>query len=182
MPHYKTASSTTVIPPPPYGYDSPHIIYDEPCYLYDGGYDLKCLATILVRKPGGGTWPKTKIYPQVDMINLVFQTCVCYVNDKVYVDNDTCEIKKYEFPRDSAPITIKTTSMNVKRRLFTITSDEFNVNTISRFLDKDNSPTSVVSSSLTKLSNRVSSSLYFNNPKKIKVNSVIIKDDDKNKK
>ena len=181
MPHYKNVSNVTGggTIQPPYIFDDPRWIFDEKCLYYDGDFDLKCLVT-LVRKPGGGKWPD-KVYPQVDIINLIFKTCVDYVNDKKYEEDDTCEIKRYQFPSKVPNITIRTTDMNVKRRLFKITSDEFNVNTISRFLDKDNNPTSIVSSSLTKLSAYVSSSLHFNKPQKIKVNAGIIKVNDYSK-
>ena len=182
MPHYKNESTITTTSAgnlnPPYIFNDSRFTYDEPCLFYDGGFDLKCLVA-LVPKHYGGSPPKHKVYPQVEFINLVFKTCVDYVNDKKYVEEDVCEIKKYEFPKKELDIQIKTSKMDVKRKLFKITSDEFNVNTISRFMDKDNNPTSVVSSSLSKLSTRVSSSLHFNKLQKIKVSSAIIKGNDK---
>lgn len=175
MPHYKNVSTVTGASTlnNTQNFDDPTVSYDEICLYYNGGWDLTCLVS-LVPKHYGGSPPKHKVYPQVEMINLFFKTCIDYVNDKQYKDEEYCEIKRYEFVKDKSPVTVKTTSMNVKRRLFKITSDEFNVNTISRFLDKDNNPTSVVSSSLTKLKSYVSSSLHFNKPQKIKVNSTII--------
>ena len=180
MPHYKNSyrENSTTLPPPPYGFDSDNVIYDEPCFFYDGGWNLHCLVQ-LVQKHGGGLQPISKVYPQVEFINLIFKTCIDYVNDKSYIEEECCEIKKYEFPKKELDIQIKTSKMNVKRKLFKITSDEFNVNTISRFMDKDNSPTSIVSSSMCKLSTRVSSSLHFNKLQKIKVSSAIIKVNDK---
>jgi hypothetical protein len=175
--------TTTTYPVGPYTYDDPRITYNEKCFFYNGGFELTCLIQDTVRHHGGGQaigkMPTGKVYPQVDVINLIFKTCIEYVNDKSYKDEEVCEIKRYQFQKDVSEIKIKTTSMNVKRRLFTITSDEFNVNTISRFLDKDNKPTSIVSSSLSKLSTKVSSSLHFNKLQKIKINSAIIKVKDK---
>ena len=180
MPHYKTESTLSGEGKFnfPYLYNDTRYSYDEPCLFYDGGFDLKCLVAITPKKYAGGDLTH-KVYPQVEFINLVFKTCVDYVNDKKYTEEDVCEIKKYEFPKKELDIQIKTSKMDVKRKLFKITSDEFNVNTISRFMDKDNNPTSVVSSSLSKLSTRVSSSLHFNKLQKIKVSSAIIKGNDK---
>lgn len=174
--------STTNYPSGPYTYDSPEISYNEQCFFYNGGFELTCLIQDRVKHGGGqaiGKLPTGKVYPQVDIINLIFKTCIDYVNDKPYKDEEICEIKRYQFQKDESEIKIKTTKMDVKRKLFKITSDEFNVNTISRFMDKDNNPTSVVSSSLSKLSTRVSSSLHFNKLQKIKVSSAIIKGNDK---
>ena len=168
----------------PYTYDSHKISYNEKCFFYNGGFELTCLIQDTVRHHGGGQavgkLPYAKVYPQVEVINLIFKTCIEYVNDKKYKDEELCEIKRYQYNKDESKVDVRASGMNVRRRLFKITSDEFNVNTISRFLDKDNNPTtSIVSSSLTKLSTHVSSSLHFNKPQKIKVNSIIVKDDKK---
>lgn len=178
MPHYKNTGNVTNVTNfnNIQTFDSPDVGYDEFCLFYNGSFDLKCLATnTLVPKRGGSKPARVKSYPQVDVINLVFKTCVEYVNDKQYGDEEYCEIKRYQYTKDQSNVAVRTVGMDVRRRLLRITSDEFNVNTISRFLDTDNNPTSVVSSSMTKLKTYVSSSLHFNKPQKIKINSGIIK-------
>ena len=167
--------STTNFPAAPYTYDDIRITYNENCFMYNGGFELTCLIQDTARHRGVGHVPVGKVYPQVDVVNLIFKTCIEYVNEKQYKDEEVCEIKRYQYIKDESKVDVKASGMNVRRRLFKITSDEFNVNTISRFLDKDNNPTSIVSSSLTKLSAYVSSSLHFNKPQKIKINAGIIK-------
>ena len=91
--------------------------------------------------------------------------------------------KKYSFEKKN-DLTVKTTNMNVKRKLLKITSGEFNIKTIENFLSssdpiKNEKNKTYISSSIEKLKTYVSSSLHFNNPKKIKINSSVIKDKDK---
>ena len=83
-------------PPPPYSYNDFRITYNETCFFYNGGFDLKCLISIK-RHPQGvaaavGRYPY-KSYPSTDMIDLIFKTCIEYVNEKEYKDEEVCEIK-----------------------------------------------------------------------------------------
>lgn len=184
--------TNTNFPAPPYSYNDYRITYNEPCFLYNGGFDLICLT---IRHPGGtgassavGKYPTERSYPSEDMINFVFKVCIEYVNDKKYDQEEYCEIKRYSVPKDSN-VSVKTTSLNVTKRLLSISSDEFSVRTIEKFLSASNpivkedssNKKTVVSSSLNKLKTYVSSSLQFNKPRKIKVNSTTIFKDDKNK-
>lgn len=170
---------TTTFPNPPYTYNDYRITYNEKCFFYNGGFDLVCLTAgrrrVVGSPPGVGKLPP-KSYPQPQMIDLVFKVCIQYVNEKEYKDEEVCEIKRYSFTKDSNTI-VRTDGFDVRRKLFTITSSDFNVNTINRFLgNSDLNPSTVVSSSITKLKTYVSSSLHFNVPKKIKIKSTIIKD------
>jgi len=173
--------SNTNVPNPPYSYNDYRITYNEKCFFYNGGYDLTCLVT-RDRTRGVGTAIAGKYidrsYPSKDMVDLIFKVCIDYVNDKEFSDEEHCEIKKYTFQKKDS-LSIRTEKINVSRRILNITSDDFSVKTINKFLSssnpyvKDNKTT--ISSSMEKLKTYVSSSLHFSSPKKIKVKSAIIK-------
>jgi hypothetical protein len=185
--------TTTSYPNPPYTYNDYRITYNEKCFFYNGGFDLVCLAV----KPnrGGvsgvavGKLPKS--FPTKEMIDLVFKVCIQNVNEQGYKEEEFCEIKKYSFEKKAEDVVVKTTDLKVKRKIITISTEEFGVKPIEKILSSSN-PIKVdennkiiktnISSSFQKLKTHVSSSLYFKNPKKFKVNSSIIKNNNKDKK
>lgn len=92
------------------------IIYDEPCFAYDGGYDLICLYGL---KPlpkrrivgGGGGLGKTtekKTYPEPDIVELVFKTKI--------VNFDIENTKTYKYDKNSnVTVEVKDFKINLKK-------------------------------------------------------------------
>lgn len=162
-------------PTGPYCYNDPNITYNEECFCYNGGFDLTCL--IAPRRIAGRVSQPKKSYPAVEMVDLVFKTCIEYVNDKKLEEEEACcIIKKYSFEKKDS-MDVRTKITGVKRKIMTITTSDFAVN---QGVSKE--PTRM-SSSLTKLSPYVSSSLVFNKPKKIKISTSAIKNkNNKNEK
>jgi hypothetical protein len=39
--------------PAPYTYDDPRLLYNEPCFFYDGGFDQVCLINKFQIRTGG---------------------------------------------------------------------------------------------------------------------------------
>ena len=76
---------------PPYTYDDARILYDEECFLYDGGFDEVCLTDItpveVPRKFGGGGGMVARRRPYVPppapnpLLDIRFKVCLKSVND-----------------------------------------------------------------------------------------------------
>jgi hypothetical protein len=171
---------------PPYTYNDPRIIYNEPCFFYNGGYDLICLGlTINVGKGGGGAVGKQTIAkPQPKMINILFKTCLDYVNDEEFKE-EYCEIKEFRFKK-FMDVNFKIEEVTLKGKRLTLTSEIFSPKIIKKHMSASADNITIkkteISSSLMqlRLKSYISSSLVLNTPNKIKVKtSIINKKEDK---
>lgn len=90
---------------PPYTYDDPRMIYDELCYLYDGGFDEVCLIDngLLSSKKGGasaGIVARRKPYQPPPappcMLDIEIKSCLKRVNDEDKELTGECDILKFK--------------------------------------------------------------------------------------
>ena len=93
------------------------IIYDEPCFVYDGGYDLICLYGLKplpkrrILGTSGGTFSKPsekKTYPEPDIVELVFKTKI------VNFDIETTKTYKYD-KNTNVSVEVKDIKVNLKK-------------------------------------------------------------------
>lgn len=172
-----------VPPEPPYTWDDPRICWDEPCFFYDGGFDLVCLfptATTRKRRGGGGGTKTTpaKSYPTPEVLSLVFKTCIDYVNDEEL--DDECEIKKFKFKKE-LDIDLEIKELTLKGKSYKLVSEVFSPRIIKKHMSSSNTdittkrPTVISSQPELKLKPAVSSSLVLNKARRIKFKSSIIK-------
>lgn len=81
---------------PPYFFDDPRILFDEPCFKYDGGFDDLCLARLggSSKKYGGGGRSlkrTTKPYqedkqPELQVYKIKIKSSLSSVNDE-FIDS-----------------------------------------------------------------------------------------------
>lgn len=172
-------------PAEPHTYNDPRFCYNEPCLMYNGGFDLQCLfdRNGVGRIKGGRSTGRQ--YPEPEVVDLLFKTCVVCVNDEKF-EPEFCEEKKYSFKKDS-DITIKTSDLRVKSKerdaevsasLNEIKESRAQISA-SNSIIKTKKQTGV-SSSFAKLKTEISSSIKSRGPRKIiiKSNSIKIKKKD----
>lgn len=154
--------------------------------MYNGGFDLQCLfdRNGVGRIKGGRSTGRQ--YPEPEMVDLLFKTCVVCVNDEK-IEPEFCEEKKYSFKKES-DITIKASDLCVKSK-----DDDAEVSasinevkeskahiSASKDVIKTSKKRTAMSSSFAKLKTEISSSIKSRGPRKIviKSNSIKIKKKD----
>ena len=95
------ATTIDTYPQAPYSYNDSRICYNEPCFLYNGGFDLVCLAIAVTppRRVGGKSTSQSRTtYPTASMIDFTFRSRIDYVNDEKLEEDKYSEFKKFRFP------------------------------------------------------------------------------------
>ena len=173
-----------VPPEAPYTWNDPRICYNEPCFAYNGGFDLVCLFgdATPARRVGGKSTSATagRQYPEPETLSLIFKTCIDYVNDEEYNDEAYCDIKQYKFKKE-LDVNLKIEELTTQGKTYKLTSEVFSPKVIKKHLSSSagklaKKKTSVSSSIKTlKLKSYVSSSLVLSRPRRINFKSSIIK-------
>jgi hypothetical protein len=146
---YYTPETYPAPPAEPFLFNDPRITYNEPCFAYNGGFDLICLFGRKTRGPIVGGKSR-HIYPNPEIMEVFFQTC--YKKRDDLDEQQACEVKKYTVNKKiDATITSDIISIDVKKKSVEATVTKY-VNKISKGMETNvefvNNLTPSVSSSL----------------------------------
>ncbi len=171
------------VPPGPYNFNDTRICYNEPCFEYNGGFDLVCLFGVVVppRKRGKSTTQVGRQYPEPQMVDLLFKTCITCINEDEFEEGEFCEERKYTFKKESdiqvtaseLHVNIKEKTVSAKLGKVSTAEDSEHISASHNVVKLENK--TEFSSSLRKLKTYVSSSLHLNTPRKIVIKSSSIK-------
>ena len=161
MPQYRGEPEISNLPlpgggGPPYAANDSRISYNEACFSYAGSFDLICLFGTGVRygpKYGGKSGKKS--YPDPESIELFLQVSFT----KKELQDKFHSVKRYEFKKE---IDTKITTKILSKKILENAGDILNSLQFINTFNKGLSPT-------------VSSSLKLQKPKKIILNSNVVK-------
>jgi len=124
--------------PPPYTYNDPRILYNEPCFFYDGIFDSVCLANKFTsaRGHGGGLTSGKQQQPKEKLkehLNVFIECELIRINDlliqcekptwlRFVGENDDVDIFAGDFKISLSNPIIKGEYINIIKKLFVSTS------------------------------------------------------------
>jgi len=105
--------------PAPYTYDDPRLLYNEPCFFYDGGFDQVCLINKFQIRTGGRSSAsrnkENKPLDDKEYINVFIECELKHVNGDRFISKEGKKILRFVGENSKYNIFLKNTKINFNK-------------------------------------------------------------------